>query len=386
MKVLHINFSDTGGAAIAAMNLHKELLQEKVDSKFLALNLTRKYRNEDQVYSHRRIYTSFYRKLYYLYLKPRLTHFKSRYITKANSFSSEILSSPYSNFNLVLDPLYKEADVIHLHWVARFLDYPTFFKKNKKPIIWTLHDKNPFSGILHCETEFPSQFSKLEKKIISLKIRLIQNQNILVHAPSREYLLRSENSELLGSFKHVYLPHFVKGYFPIKNQSKDQLRRELNLPLRDKLILVVADDLHRKLKGVSEIVELARSADGVKFLFVGKKLNLGNLKIIELGYINDTNTLNKVYNAVDLTLSNSREESYGLTLAESLSAGTPVVARKIGGFKDYIIDGGNGVFIDGKLTIEIMNSAFQLNGKLEEEPKVSKYIDMYRKQYNLFKN
>jgi hypothetical protein len=43
----------------------------------------------------------------------------------------------------------KEADIINLHWVANFIDFQSFFRYNDKPIVWTLHDANPFTGGCH---------------------------------------------------------------------------------------------------------------------------------------------------------------------------------------------------------------------------------------------
>ena len=44
-----------------------------------------------------------------------------------------------------------DADIYHLHWVAGFLDYRTFFGKfpRDKPLVWTLHDMNQFTGGCH---------------------------------------------------------------------------------------------------------------------------------------------------------------------------------------------------------------------------------------------
>ena len=44
-----------------------------------------------------------------------------------------------------------DANVYHLHWVAGFLDYSTFFGAfpRDKPLVWTLHDMNQFTGGCH---------------------------------------------------------------------------------------------------------------------------------------------------------------------------------------------------------------------------------------------
>ena len=43
MNILHVNFDDTGGAAIASKDLHEALIKEGVDSNYLTLNLTEHY-------------------------------------------------------------------------------------------------------------------------------------------------------------------------------------------------------------------------------------------------------------------------------------------------------------------------------------------------------
>ncbi len=42
------------------------------------------------------------------------------------------------------------ADVLNLHWVAGFVDYSMFFTgRVRQPVVWTLHDMNPFTGGCH---------------------------------------------------------------------------------------------------------------------------------------------------------------------------------------------------------------------------------------------
>jgi len=45
------------------------------------------------------------------------------------------------------------ADLVHLHWVAGFVDYRAFLPAvaRRCPIVWTLHDMNPFTGGCHLD-------------------------------------------------------------------------------------------------------------------------------------------------------------------------------------------------------------------------------------------
>src|SRR5690606_6773811 len=43
------------------------------------------------------------------------------------------------------------CDIVNLHWVARFVDFTSFFSHVpvRTPVVWTLHDMNPFTGGCH---------------------------------------------------------------------------------------------------------------------------------------------------------------------------------------------------------------------------------------------
>jgi hypothetical protein len=269
-KVLHINFNDIGGAAVASMDLHEELLRQGFHSRYLCLNLTKNHPAEKHYYSHRRIYTSFFRKLWHLYIKAAWINRKNKRLEELIPEPNDPITLPYSSFDITLDPLYKEADIIHMHWTARFLDWPSFFRKNRKPIVWTLHDRNPFSGILHCATDFPSAGSVLNEKVEMKKSRWLAKQRIWVVGPSEQYTKLSMQSEILGKFPHCTLHHGIPEYY---FHPLDQLecREKHDLPVNRTIVLSVASDLKRKLKGFDELVEFAKEHSELFFLFIGKK-------------------------------------------------------------------------------------------------------------------
>ncbi|TAE46946.1 MAG: hypothetical protein EAY69_07690, partial [Cytophagales bacterium] len=91
-------------------------------------------------------YTSKYKKLHQKYTKLLL---------KKKEVQFTFTESAY---NILSHHLVKEADIIHLHWVAHFLDYASFFKKINKPVVWTLHDKNPLNGGFHYDIYFLEEY------------------------------------------------------------------------------------------------------------------------------------------------------------------------------------------------------------------------------------
>jgi hypothetical protein len=159
MKILLVNTYDNGGAANACIRLHQGLLNQGVASKLLLLHKTKdieksylfkknpETNNRSRSYYFKRIQHKIAKKWNFTFLKPRLS--KEEVFFKKRAAGLELFSSPYSKYDITNSPLYQEADIINLHWVAGFLDYESFFKKNKKPVIWTLHDMHPFTGGEH---------------------------------------------------------------------------------------------------------------------------------------------------------------------------------------------------------------------------------------------
>ncbi|MFD0777180.1 hypothetical protein ACFQZF_15460 [Flavobacterium myungsuense] len=40
----------------------------------------------------------------------------------------EMATLPFSNYKIHEHPLFKEADIINLHWIDGIIDYPSFLK------------------------------------------------------------------------------------------------------------------------------------------------------------------------------------------------------------------------------------------------------------------
>ena len=159
MKVVHLNTSDFGGAAIAAIQLHEALLEQGVESDLLTLNKTR-----NDVPRHHRVAP------FDLGGSPTIDmlRYKARRAMEVLGVledrrnapdnkalldrppGHEIFTVPYSYFQILDHPLVQAADVIHLHWVSYgMVDQRAFFLACTKRVVWTMHDMNPFTGGCH---------------------------------------------------------------------------------------------------------------------------------------------------------------------------------------------------------------------------------------------
>ena len=150
MKVIHLNTFDSGGAAIAVKRLHLALLEQGIESKMLFVNkasnaIKETFEVEARTFT---LWDRFKIKLKVLLKQPIGYWQYSGYHLEGQTSNKELFSFPFSDFDLTLNQHIEEADVINLHWVPSMWDYNLFQKLNK-PIVWTLHDMNPFSGGCH---------------------------------------------------------------------------------------------------------------------------------------------------------------------------------------------------------------------------------------------
>ncbi len=100
---------------------------------------------------------------------------------------------------------------------------------------------------------------------------------------------------------------------------------------------IVAKKLKFKLRIVGESHGFSDVEDKLK------KLSSGNIKL--LGQVSDKE-LYKILGRAKGFIALAREEDFGMTVVEAQAAGTPVIAFNGGGFKESVINGKTGVFIN----------------------------------------
>jgi hypothetical protein len=136
LKILIVNSYDKGGAANACLRLHQGLLDRGVNSKVLLKEqqnpaIPHTYVCPPKIEKPSKIkvlitkFTSLLDKLHRISSQPHRS--KEDLFLKNRAKGLELFSFPTSHYDITTTQLYKEADIIHLHWVADFLDYKTFW-------------------------------------------------------------------------------------------------------------------------------------------------------------------------------------------------------------------------------------------------------------------
>ncbi len=347
MKVLHIvSGSLSGGAARGAMWLHKALKKSNIDSTILTNSINNL--NDSSIIeitdeSNNR--NTLEKQILYEY--PNKLNF--------------IFSTGFFGFDFKKLQIFKDADIIHLHWInGNFIDI-SHLKSIKKPIIWTLRDMWPMTGGCHysfdckkykkCGCQKCPQLKSNKKKDLSYWIFEYKKYNIPNHIQivgiSNWIAKQAKKSILFKEFPiKTIFNNIDTTLFKVYNKSKQ--KKFFNLPQNKIILLFGANNIQDPYKGfekLQEVVKLLPKED--YFLSIFGNADEDSIKQLGIEYklfgkINDDKKLNKIYSSADIFLALSTHEAFGKTLVESMSSGTPVVCFDATGPKDIIehkIDG-----------------------------------------------
>ena len=361
MKVLFVNTYDSfGGASRAAMRILHGLQQYG-----LQIQIFVKHKRSNAEYT---IPLSQFVPSGILYkacdwiatkIKNQWQHHKWRPYerTKKNLYFSDLRSTRIHGALQKMD-----YDIVHLHWINnRFLDIDELAKIHK-PIVWTLHDSWPFTGICHVSYECkqfehhcgtcPMLGSKNEKdlayEVFEKKLEAYKDLELHIVTPSRWLGECAKKSTLLGRFPITVIPNCIDTdlYQPM---DKADARKILGLePDKKYLLFGAMQATVDKNKGFEQLLKALRmlNGDNMELIIYGTDENLESYAIPipyrSMGYIRDEKLMSQLYNAADICVVPSLSENLSNTIMESLACGTPVVAFNIGGNGDMINHKQNG--------------------------------------------
>lgn len=374
MKILHINTAQQGGAALCARRIHEALVKAGEDSKMLFAEGSELPEGIDGAIAKKDeclwvkipiLRSIIWRLIHYLPFLMNAEKLQEQ-VDEANS-KHLYLHIPLSQYkNIAEHPLIRWADVIHLHWVSGFIDYPTFFKKVRKPIIWTLHDKHPAVGLQHYSSVFfpiPDKLKSLDdycKKIKRESLVKAECLNIVAISKMMEGIC--QNSDVLRGFPITLIHNGIDGN-SFKLYNKKECRKELGLLPDASIFLFSSYNIHDPNKGLCRLIEALEKLDlpNKMLVCIGmsyEPIQEASFPVILTGLLTSRTKLSKYYSAADYFISNSYEETFGQTLLESLACGTPVVATPCSGSHD-LINKDNGV-VCGDFTVEALIESIKL--------------------------
>ena len=374
MKVLIVNTSDrTGGAAIAAFRLFRALRNNGVDARMLV----RDKKSDDPFVTQLKGGM----KLKWQFLRKRLVIWLKNKKRKKNLFGVDIANSGTDITRL---DLFKEADIIHLHWVNQgFLSLNDIraIVDSGKPVVWTMHDMWAFTGICHysgdclkysnychnCpQLEHPSK-KDLSYRVFQKKYGIqYSGRRIYYVACSRWLEQQARKSSILTGMMLTNIPNAIDTsvFCPADRKA---MRDKLGLPQDKKLLLFGSMKVSDKRKGVDYLASACQQI-WKQFPAVGKNLGvvvfgkkderlaqMFPFPIYEMNYIDDEKKLAEVYNAVDLFVTPSLQDNLPNTIVEAMACGIPCVGFNVGGIPQMIEHRHNGYIAGYKSAFDLAN-------------------------------
>jgi glycosyltransferase involved in cell wall biosynthesis len=255
------------------------------------------------------------------------------------------------------------GDILHLHWVARFIDYGAFFSAvpQHSRLVWTLHDMGALTGGCHCDlgcgkyvercgacpllgSGDPGDLSRQIWQRKSAALGKIADGDLHVVTPSRWLADTAKRSALFGRFPISIIPYGIDtGTFAPRDRQL--ARAVLGLPEAGKVILFVADYIGDERKGFPLLMQALKGLSSVTndlvLISVGNAAPANKLPFphFHLGYIRHDGLLSLIYSAADIFVTPTQQDNFPNTVLESLACGTPVVGFAVGGVPDMVRPG-----------------------------------------------
>ena len=365
MKILILNTSElTGGAAVAANRLMKALRKSGIDTTMLVRD---KKTNDPNVVS---VNTSFIsEKINFIrFVWERVIIFLCNHFHRNTLFQVSIANT---GVDISSHPLVQEADVIHLHWINQgFLSLQDIRKLTRlgKPIVWTMHDMWPCTGI--CHYSFGCNFFMKEcgncsfldsKNQKDLSYRVFYQKSFLgtskIHIVTVSSWLKdlARKSLLTKKLSISVIPNVIDTQL-FSPSNKRNAREKLSLPLDKKIILMGAARINDPIKGFTYLrkalsVLKKRSTEKMDEILLvlfgdirGEDSFLQNLPVsfVSMGFLGNASKIAQLYAATDITVVPSLYETFGQTLIEAMACGCPTVSFNNSGQTDIIDHKKNG--------------------------------------------
>lgn len=414
MRVLTVNTSEcTGGAAVAARRLTEALNNNGIKARMLVAKKQTGALYVAQCGGGMRHKAAF--------LYERLVIWANNLFSRKNLFA---VSTADAGMDITRTAEFKEADIIHLHWISQGMLSLKSIRKilsAGKPVVWTMHDMWECTAICHhahtcgkytteCREcpmlRFPGT-KDLAYRTFIRKRDLLEGARINFVAVSGWLADRARSSALLHGQPVDTIPNSL----PLsKFKPLDRKTSRTALGIAQKHVIAFgAARIDTPIKGFHFLKEAlaclvkrhgyART-DVCLLLFgaIRDKSILDDMPVEykHTGSVSDEDTLSKIYSAADTLVSSSLYETFGQTLIEAQACGCLPVSFDNSGQTDIIRHKKNGYLakyqstddlaagIDWCIKTDIRREELrnEVQRRFSESAVANRYIEIYNRLIN----
>lgn len=353
MNIIHITYTDDGGAGLAALRINQSLNAIGVRSKMLVCE---KKSDDDTVYKVDPVLISgrCQRKNK---LKKKITNWlkykglclseeekDARYLNQIPLEKRVTFTSPITDYRVENNQLLQDADIIHLHWVASFINYESFFSSVKKPIVWTLHDENIAYGGFHYKMDYDTSYiyyQRVEDRYRHIKQAVLTQSDNIRYVALSEYMHSLYSKQPFVQENNLYCIHNSVNTKVFKIYNKNQARSIYNINPNDTVYAFCCVSLKDPRKGLSDLIaslEQMPDRDNITLLCIGggELPRKTNLSIVRTGSLYNQNLMALSLSCADYFVMPSYQEAFAQTPLEAMACGVPVIAYPCSGTKELI--------------------------------------------------
>ncbi|MEP3478670.1 MAG: glycosyltransferase [Fuerstiella sp.] len=257
-----------------------------------------------------------------------------------------------------------DADIIHLHWVGRWLDLTSFVESIPLhiPIVWTIHDMSPLAGGCISDFNCPqwehecrtcpllrSPMNRIWARHELKRRRIALQPRKLCAVANSNYTRRMTEKSLV--FENPYSVHTIHPGIDVENYEAietSEAKQSLGIPPGKFVVGFGAASVTDEIKGcdhfIATVNELNRKIDNLHVLIFGEgspTLQI-DAPLTELGMLKTQDQQSAAYSAMDAFVIASKMETFGQVASEAQACGTPTYAFDVGGLSDAISNGKTG--------------------------------------------
>ena len=379
MRVILINTSERiGGAAIAANRLMEALKAQGIKAKMLVRN---KQTDQSTVVALKPSW-----RMVWQFVWERVVIWTANRFSKKNLFAVDIANT---GNDITALPEFQQADIVHLHWVNQGMLSLKDIRKileSGKPVVWTMHDMWPATGICHYARQCDHYrttchncpyinegkgHKDLSTRTFRRKQALYAGRQIHFVTCSRWLEGKARQSALLQGMPVTSIPNAINTNL-FRPHDKMEARRKCRLPEGKKLLLFGSVKITDKRKGIDYLVQscqlLAKAhpelRDQLAVVAFGKNsqqlASLLPFTVYPLDFVTNDHQLVDIYNAVDLFATPSLEDNLPNTIMEAMACGTPCVGFNVGGIPEMIDHLHNGYVASYRSAEDFANGIYWL--------------------------